>query len=69
MPDEIRELIESINGLKSLLGDEGEYSICHSDRTPMGMGDGFVVGSVFERIDKAITAIEQSSIEEATTNA
>ena len=62
MPDEIRELIESINGLKSLLGDEGEYSICRSDRTPMGMGDGFVVGSVFERIDKAIKVVESSEL-------
>lgn len=65
MPDEIRELIESINGLKSLLGDEGEYSICRSDRKPMWIGDSLVVGSVLERIDKAIKVVESRELVKA----
>ena len=60
MPNElqVKELVKSVQALKALLGDEGEYSIARSDRQPMWIGDSLVVGSVLERIDNAIKAVE-----------
>jgi hypothetical protein len=50
----IEELIENIKELKHLLSEEGDYSICRTDKTNMWMGDELIVDGVLEKIDNSL---------------
>lgn len=49
------ELTQEVRKLKMLLDENGEYSICRSDKNPMGWADLMTVGNVLENLSKLIT--------------
>ena len=55
-----KELIEAIKALKEILGPNGEYSIHRSDGEPMDLPSVMRVGSIFEKIDRAVDYFEQT---------
>ena len=49
-------LAAAIQELKDALNENGEYSICRSDREPMGIGECIFVGNILERISAELPA-------------
>ena len=51
--ERVRELEEALNDVKNLLTG-GQYSIARNDGNGMGLGEQYIIGSIFERADKAL---------------
>jgi len=54
LEDKCAGLLAALEGIKSLLGPEGEYAICKADGTKMWLGDDMIVGGIFEKADAAL---------------
>ena len=54
----VAKLVEALDGIKSLLGPEGEYAICKADGTKLWLGDDMIVGGAFEKADTALARVK-----------
>jgi hypothetical protein len=60
----VGEIVKSVSVLKTMLSNDGEYSICRSDHKTMELGEVLAVGDVLERISKAMDTLTAKEQEE-----
>ena len=55
----VAKLEEALNSVKNLLSG-GQYAIARYDGKDMGLGEQYIVGSIFERADKALGVLQEA---------